>query len=356
MYDLIHHQKKEFFFWPNMLGAYDEVIVFGAGGRGRQFAEFLSKNNIRTLFFMDNDETKIGTKIDGLDVRPVDAVQELSGNVPVVISCYKKGEVFLQIAPMYGPVFFDFRDNEYLAYVDQVEKFQGRVETDLDLLEDEESKRSYAGIALEVYNDDFRHRIRSPYKNLRHPRVHAETDDVILAIGVNTGNYVIDICQQTEGRCEVHCFEPNNLYFPRLCRNIFNSGYQDSTVLHCGGIWKNRGVSFFSDPFDMARGRVNEGSGQLAIYTWSVDEYVEFCGLRPNLIEIERAGMENVILECGRKTISTFKPRLIIKICPGTSDFLHKLHELVPEYKFYFGDHDLIYKKSLVGFLYATAE
>ena len=356
MKHLNNYDKQCFYFWPAMLESHNSVVIFGGGGRGTEFSRFLRKHGITTRAFLDNDPRKHNTTIDDIPVLAPDDISIDLRQLPLVISCFQRDSVFLQCASLFGEIYYDYYTNEYFNYVDQLEIFEHTMATDLALLHDEESRKAYAGIAEELYSGSTRYRHRSRYRVLEHPVVHAQPGDVVLGIGANTGNYIIKMCDKTRGDIMVHAFEPNNYYFPYLCANIYNAGYQDNCRLHCAGIWKDTGVSFLSNPFDMARGRVDETSKKHAIFTWSIDEYTAMTSLAPDLIEVERAGLENVLLQCAKKTITTHKPRLIIKICPGTSSFLADLHALVPEYTFYFCDHDLDVKKSLVGFLYAIAQ
>lgn len=356
MKTISRHGKQTFYYWPNLIGVHDTVVIFGAGGRGRQFSKFLKRKGISTKCFLDNDPAKSGTLVDGIPVLALDALTAEQKALPAIISCFQHCVVFLQIAPLFDTVYFDFNQNEYLAHVEQIETFEERIEKDIEFMENEESRKCYAGLADEVYSGVTDFRFRAKYRRLEHPRVHAIPGDTILGIGANTGTYIIDLCKKTDGQCKIHCFEPNNYYFPNLCSNIYAAGYQDNCILHCAGIWKSTGISFLRDPFDMARGRVDENKGSHGIFTWSVDEYVTMSGIKPTLIEVERAGLEDVLVECAKETIATYKPRLIIKYSPGTSTILSDLKKLVPEYVFYYGDHDLDTKKSLVGFLYAIAE
>lgn len=355
MQTLSRHEKQHFYYWPELIGSHERVVIFGAGGRGRQFSRLLKERGVATECFLDNDASKHGTTVDDIPVIAPDATTDAQRALPLVIACFSRG-IFLQLASLFPNMYFDFNSNEYLSYVSQIENFEGLVENTLTLFADEESKACYAGLAEEVYSGTTDYRYRARYRRLEHPRVHVRPGDTVIGIGANTGTYIIDLCRNAGGDCKIHCFEPNNYYFPHLCSNIHAAGFDKNCILNCAGIWKTTGVTFLSNPFDMARGRVDERVGKHGIFTWSLDEYVASHSLKPTLIEVERAGLENVLMECARETIATYKPRLIIKCSPGTSDVVAELKKLVPEYTFYYGDHDLDTKRSLVGFLYAIAE
>lgn len=348
------HERAVNFFWPDLMDTEPEIAIFGAGGRGRGFAKLMNEHGIKTQLFIDNNPPSSGS-VDGVPVKTPEAAVGDGLSVPVVICCYDSS-VYYDLANQFEQVVFDFRANEFLQTMEQVARFVPQVKADMDRLADEESRQCYAGIATHVYNGDRYYRRKPRFRCFRHPKVHVEKGSTVLAIGSYTGVFPIDFCRQTDGDISVHSFEPNPLNFSTLCANVHQSGYEKSVVLNCSAIWSDTGVKFLDDPNKTAVSSVREEEGKVAVYAWSIDDYVAAMHLEPDFIVLERAGIGEMILESGKETIRRLKPKLMFPVCPGTTPIIDRILELVPEYSLYFTDHKVRPNKIYSGFLYAIAE
>jgi len=345
------HEHSVQFFWPDMMDTVDEIAIFGAGGRGRSFAKLMKEHGIKTRLYIDNSPPSDGS-VDGIPVKKTEAATADDLNIPVVICCYDSS-VYYDLANQFERVVFDFRSNEFFQTIKQVARFAPQVKADMERLADKDSQQCYAGLATHVYNGDRYYRRKPKFRCFRHPQVHVEKGSTVLAIGSYTGVFPIDFCRQTNGDVTVHSFEPNPLNFSTLCANVHQSGYEKSIILNCSAIWSDTGVKFLDDPSKTAVSSVKEKDGKVAVYAWSIDDYVKAMNLEPDFIVLERAGIGEMILKSGRETIKRLKPKLMFPVCPGTTPIVDKILELVPEYTLYFTDHKVRPNNIYSGFLYA---
>jgi hypothetical protein len=77
------------------------VVIFGAGAGGRRAAAHCRRAR-QIQFFADNDVRKHGTRIDGIDVLPPQAILE-SPNVTVVVASIYADEIFQQLVAIGVP-------------------------------------------------------------------------------------------------------------------------------------------------------------------------------------------------------------------------------------------------------------
>ena len=350
MHDLIRHPPTDIYFWPDMVDRFPEILIFGAGGRGVKFAAFLKKRSVAAVAFLDNDPAKQGTAINGIPIHAPD--QGVHKDLPVVVCCHDR-KVYYELIKSYDEVYLDFRDNEFVHHVEHIDNFRANVERDLDFLEDDYSRQSYLGLALKSYDGTVAYRCKPPFRCYEHPVVHAEQDDIIYDIGPYHGLFATHFCLQTGNSCFIHAFEPNHANLAECLNTLVKAGIQNNVMAHMAGIWYDSGIHYLDDPNKTAVSSLSDNSGTYPVKTWTIDDYVAFSGQVPTFIVLERAGLGEMVLQSAHKSISTYKPRLMLPVCPGAGDIISQLHELSLGYAFYFTDHKSLAKEIFTGFLYA---
>jgi hypothetical protein len=77
------------------------VVIFGAGAGGRRAAAHCSRARV-IQYFADNDAKKHGTRVDGIEVRPPQAILE-SPDATVVVASIYADEIFKQLVTIGVP-------------------------------------------------------------------------------------------------------------------------------------------------------------------------------------------------------------------------------------------------------------
>lgn len=179
-----------------------------------------------------------------------------------------------------------------------------------------------------------------------HPHVGVAKGDNIISIGTFYGMPLRLFFNQTGRDCRVHCFEANANIYAQLCKNIVAWDMSERVVPVCAAIWSKTGMYAFDSQGGVGGGNVIDPSTgkhpvretvDLAIYAYSIDDYVKQTGFIPTLIENGRIGITPQVLDGARDTIAKHKPKLILL------DFVHSdsvkmLKELVPEYRVFYSE------------------
>ena len=71
-----------------------KIVVFGTGDYYHKYKKYLCESEIEA--FIDNDSSKIGTKLDGIDICPVNEIKKLEYDKIVLMSVWKN-EMLLQL-------------------------------------------------------------------------------------------------------------------------------------------------------------------------------------------------------------------------------------------------------------------
>ncbi len=75
----------------------DSVVLFGASTAGVKTKNALDKKNVAVNCFCDNDKSKWGTKVDGVNVISVNELTSMSNSTPIVISSMYDQEIKTQL-------------------------------------------------------------------------------------------------------------------------------------------------------------------------------------------------------------------------------------------------------------------
>jgi len=141
-----------------------------------------------------------------------------------------------------------------------------------------------------------------------------------------------------------------------MCKNLLEAGISKHVVPVCAAISTDPGYVWFYDSLSVGGGNVSSDKGDMVVYAHSVDSYVQATGIKPDLIQVGRGGLDLMALKGATETIRRFKPRIIASVLPCHTEVLAFLKDLVADYTFYFADHTFVWKEiEYVGFLYTAA-
>ena len=72
------------------------LAIWGASSRGCLLKRVLYRKRIQAMFFIDNDRSKIGSKVNGLAVRGSDDLAQFGGRLKVLLACSEQQERFIR--------------------------------------------------------------------------------------------------------------------------------------------------------------------------------------------------------------------------------------------------------------------
>lgn len=177
-----------------------------------------------------------------------------------------------------------------------------------------------------------------------HEKVAVEPNENILCIGPYLGNPLKAFDEQSNHQFVAHCLEANPYVYAQLCRNIVLWGFKDCVTPVCAGAWSSSGMVAFAGESHTGGGNIDESQEEmsalsldLAIYAYSVDDYLSMTGFLPTLIESGRIGIATDVIAGAKNYIQQYKPKLILLDYPQ-SNTPAMLKTLVPEYKIYYSE------------------
>lgn len=60
------------------------IVIWGAGNRGKEVAGYFIKKNLVVKYFIDSDQNKIGSNIDGVEICSIEKAETLSSDVSLI--------------------------------------------------------------------------------------------------------------------------------------------------------------------------------------------------------------------------------------------------------------------------------
>lgn len=364
------------------------VVIFGAGGLGREMHAALKHEGITVTAFCDNDMTKTGSHIEGTPVisfrdmahlhrdsliiiavlrhRMALTKQLTEAGIPEAnIACKNSESDFLFMYSMIGSQVL-FSNHEVHchpeSYLDYLIRNQEKVEQTYKLLHDEKSKRLLiTKLALMASNRnyelfcDFIRNFSEPYRECNFsdyegtPEDHyyfnndiiaPENGDIYVDIGAYDGDSIItfvDACQQRGVQYEhVFAFEPDASCYKKL---LAVSAAYPYVSCHAQGLWSESTMLRFASSENAIHDQaaVISEQGDIEIEVVSLDDFLQ--GKKASLIKADPGG--DVIPQVLRGAIDTIRkhhPKLALGAYHGIDSIFEiplLVHDICPEYKIF---------------------
>ena len=307
------------------------IWILGAAGIGVAVKRCLEGKGFDIYSFCDNDESKVGTVVDGISVRSfVELCQD--DNRVVLVSVWKyfdevshqcdaAGITFYDATPLAGVV-FDTTE-ESASFVSQ--NLQ-RISSIAKKLSDNTSTEIYltAQIARLFRDRGTMRKYKGNTQYIEQDIAPIGSSELVFVCGAGNGSAAVNFAKLTDGNAVIHCFEPDQDNFQKLRDTASHTpnlrcvpcgvGEKSGVLSFCGGMGDN---STFSSP--------GEGFAQVT----TIDDYAETHGAIPSLITMDIEGWEMAALRGAQKIIARHKPKLAVSLYHRASDFVE-----IPEFIF----------------------
>lgn len=298
--DIVINYTKEFniikSFAQNLTREYKfrKIYLFPAGVRGTMIGIQFQAAGIQIDGYIDNDESKWGSKISGI--------------------------------PVYSP--FQVKDIECVVIIT----------LDMQSIIDEmksQIKNLFKNAKIEVLNDfisSYPYPSNQYFDNL----IHLEENEVFIDGGVfdlgSTLNFIERCKEKGLKNYKSIAFEPNKEQY-LYCKKQINDKSIENVELINKGLWDKEDILYFSP--NGAGSFITEEKKPITISVTSIDQYVND---EITFIKLDVEGAELETLKGGEETIRRVKPKLAVCIYHKPNDLVDIpmfIKKVVPEYKLY---------------------
>lgn len=138
---------------------------------------------------------------------------------------------------------------------------------------------------------------------------NTHTDDICFDIGANVGLYTLLFSRYGK---RVYSFEPSPRNISYLYKNISINKLSNAIIIPCA-VSESNGLCFFSEGSNCATGKI-DSRGDSPTSVISIDYYIKYTNIIPNIIKIDVEGSELSVLKGGINSISNFRPLIFISI------------------------------------------
>ena len=267
----------------------NEYIIYGAGLMGRLVLDILRESRKKVLFFIDNDEKKQGTVVDGIEVRkPAEVI-----NYPCV-KVVTSNRAFT------------------IGAIEQLKNINAKN----DVI-DESEVCAFCG---RQYFDVF----------------HPGEGETFIDAGCFDGGTVLDFMDWIGEKpySHIYSFEPDTQSIDICRKNIEEHGIEKVTLIHKGTYSEETVLQFRNDG---SGGSCFCDDGTVSVPVTTIDAVLQ--GKCATYIKMDVEGSERETLLGCRQTIRKWHPRMAVCIYHKPFDFVELpllLLEIDRNYKFYF--------------------
>lgn len=328
-----------------------KIAIVGAADEGLRLAGLCGTQEIWITAICDDNPKKQGLKVGKLTVKPVDAVQDIDRDIPVIIASHRvlkalerlKGMGFKHVAPFallevldpkaFPPHMF------YDGWLEDLFEHRDRYVALAKLLADDMSRRVLdAVIGFRMTLDAT---ILSPIVewDLYGPAnlLKYGDDEVYVDGGSYDGDSIRLFIDRVRGKfSRVLAFEPDTNTFKRLAANFANEKRVEPIN---AGLHRRKATLHFDNAG--TRGSILVEKGGIEVPVVGLDEILGRD--RVTYIKMNIEGAELEALKGGEQAIKRWAPKLAISVYHRPSH-LWQVPDLVrslrPDYKLYLRQHD----------------
>lgn len=333
------------------------VVIFGAGSFGINMARNLIASNRKINYFIDNDQSKHGNVILGIEVVSLEHfISNKDENVIIIICSNWHNQIRQQLlnAKILNFIEVDsVANSKYLyKFSEQKESFgqfftreKEKFEEVYNILEDSLSKNIFLNLIAYRVTGNLNILKISEFEQYVHPNVKPEKGDIIIDGGAFIGDTAKQFNELLAENCIIHSFEPSRDNFEKMKEWVGANAIKNVNAVQ-SGLGKEKSELFMNSTegeINAANIIVKHGNEKVSITT--IDDYVY--GLQLNdisLIKLDIEGYELSALQGADSTIEKFGSKLQICLYHKQEDLIdiplyiyHKYKE--KKYKYYLGHH-----------------
>lgn len=361
---MIHIDKNEI---PKELYEYP-VVLFGAGSTGKTIMKLLSLKGVSIAYFVDDDASKSGEKIDNIEIVLFDKFKqfcEASNRVSVIMtSIYGKAILTrisdlkqIQVYEMYDWYCEATNHKESILGIDskeEMEKFKNQIDALKDRWADEESNIVLNGLYKYLCSKD------SNYISLVCTEVEQYfIPEVISAINaplliIDAGSYegeLFNSIKKFDFDLEKwYCFEADSTNYEKLLLRREKNGLGQKQICINKGLWNEEKNLYFLK--EGASSKIVDYKTEDMVETTTIDSYFKNKSFNFIKMDIEGAEYFALVGGCGDvDAIRRERPILAISIYHSLEDF-YKIPKFLMEnlenYRYYVRHHSLIFCETVL--------
>jgi len=328
------------------------IAIVGAAGEGQRLSNICVKQGVKVLAHVDNDPSKIGTRILDNTVDSDSALAHFDHTIPIVIASHRvlaaterlRAIGFKTVLPfaalqamapdLFAPhMFYDGLLDDLWANREQIVQLNERLTDDRsrDVLNAVLGFRQTLDPALlrPVLDDD----------DLYAPKgLFAFSErEIYVEGGSYDGDTIRTFIKHVGGRFEhVYAFEPDPVTFEKL-RSNFSTEPRVEPINF--GLHREKGVLRFRN--DASRGAIFTGDGDIQMPVTTLDETL--AGRPASYIKMNIEGAEIDALRGAEQTIRKYRPKLALSVYHRPADLWQipqLVQEISPDYRLHLRQHD----------------
>lgn len=336
--------------------AFDEFVLFGAGGGTHEVESVLGDAGKRVIGYCDNSPAKQGQKFNGKPVfRPGELKTMMGPKRAIVISAAYQSEIAAQLTgdlgverarvfPFVSPMFRNhFGRRAVEPHLAAFEDLMGR-------LEDQESRDYLSALMRFRWTMDPADLRRNPllagFYHYKAAGLGPRKGDHIVDVGAYTGDTAQMYLERLSGDAHVSALEPLPRNLEAMARTIEENGLKDKVSIYPFAAGDAPGTAEIisgapvSDP--RATLRSADAPSRETIRVETLDRLFLSGKRRVNFIKIDVEGFEPAVLAGGAQLIARDRPDLALALYHTPEQLFTlpaQLDRIAPGYRFYLGHH-----------------
>ncbi|NJD02106.1 MAG: FkbM family methyltransferase [Ruminiclostridium sp.] len=314
------------------------IALYGAGGIGYATGNILKDKGLNVCCFIDDDQAKQGTYIDGINVVSLKDIQHDAGYI-ILICTPSPACIYEKLASQgyhdiqYFPVLMAEKDYYNTSLI---QKHKDKINKTYNLLADDLSRLSFCNILKHRITMDFSYFDAIVSRNQYFPsEIFSLTgQECLVDGGAYHGETIVEFINATGNSFKyIYAFEPDRQNFNHLMEN---TGYiaEDRLKLMNAGLYSETGKIGFSSLGNS--GSFVSEAGNDVISMVRLDEAIG--EHKPTYIKLDIEGAEEAALGGMKNTIAAYRPKLAISIYHKSDDLWELplvIHSLNPFYDIY---------------------
>lgn len=330
--------------WDYLKQTTKPIAIYGMGDGADKIMRVFAQHGIQTSAVFASDAFVRGHSFAGFPVLKKSELEAIYDDFIIIMAfASQRKEVLEQIVAL---------SNEYELYapdtavvggvlfdLDFVKTHEEELDKAYSLLADEQSKKAF----LQTINFKISGKIDYLFdiettKEEGYSLLNLGSDEIFLDLGAYNGDTIQEFLAQTQNQYQkIIAVEPNAKTARKLQRTIDQLAL-DNVEVHNIGIYSHKDTLSFAKA--SGRGSNLVENGTVSVPVSSIDSILN--GQPVSYIKFDVEGVERLALKGGTDTIQTYRPKLLVSAYHRSEDLFDLIlyiHELNPNYKFYFRHH-----------------